>query len=94
MNHVWSRPPTHTHDKRGLAVLGSVRELLSHETNGWLGSSEASPQGATVWGLASLDPSHPNRQVILGRVRNTPVIDRPVLTRPLHVKTVQVGVVT
>ena len=31
----------------------------SRPETGWLGSSEASPQAVTNWGLASLDPSHP-----------------------------------
>ena len=26
----------------------------------WLGSNAASPQGGVFWGLAALDPSHPN----------------------------------
>ncbi len=37
-----------------------VKMLVSQETMGWLGPSVASPQFLRHnWGLATLDPSHP-----------------------------------
>jgi hypothetical protein len=30
---------------------------------GWLGSSAAHPPGFSHWGLPSVDPSHPSKQI-------------------------------
>jgi len=40
-------------------ALSASSQFLSPKSDGWLGSSAASPQEVTFWGLAALDPSHP-----------------------------------
>ncbi len=62
-----------------LRIVAEIKPASSGR--GWLGSSAASPQNTTAWGLAArsshLDPSHPNTGFILSPILNLEMVERP-----------------